>query len=98
MCEEVIKVSTSDLMSLEGVNDRLWAGGRTGMISTYDVASRPWVVTNCWQAHQKLPVLKLLVDPWSIEKLSRLTVYSVGRDERLRFWDGLLGISWIGEL
>ena len=25
-------------------------------------------------------------------------MYSVGRDEKLAFWDGLLGVDWIGEL
>ncbi|OBZ71955.1 Synaptojanin-1 [Grifola frondosa] len=94
-CQEAIKVSASDVLSLEGVNDRLWAGGRKGMIAAYDVVPRPWVMTNCWMAHQKLPVLRLAVDTWSIEKLNRLTVYSIGRDERLRFWDGLLGTDWI---
>ncbi|KAF8147203.1 hypothetical protein B0H34DRAFT_802700 [Crassisporium funariophilum] len=28
--------STSDVLSLEGVNERLWAGSRNGMISAYD--------------------------------------------------------------
>ncbi|KAH9931392.1 DNase I-like protein [Amylocystis lapponica] len=94
-CQEVIKVSTSDVLSLEGVNDRLWAGSRNGMIVAYDVIPQPWVVTNRWMAHQKLPVLRLVVDTWSMEKLGRLTVYSIGRDERLRFWDGLLGTDWV---
>ena len=96
-CQEVVKISNSDVMCLEGVNNRLWAGGRKGMIAAYDVEPRPWVMTNNWVAHQKLPVLKLAIDPWSIEKMGRLAVYSVGRDEKLRFWDGLLGASWIGE-
>lgn len=95
LCEEVVKVSTSDVLSLEGVSDRLWAGGRSGAVSAYDVVPRPWLVTNSWQAHTKLPALKIAVDPWSIEKLGRLTVYSIGRDERLRFWDGLLGMDWV---
>ncbi|KAI0352527.1 DNase I-like protein [Trametes cingulata] len=94
-CVEVVKVSTSDVLSLEGVNDRLWAGSRKGLISAYDVTSKPWTVTNCWEAHDKLPVLRIAVDTWSMEKLDRLVVYSVGRDEQLRFWDGLLGIDWI---
>ncbi len=98
VCQEVIKVSTSDILCLEGVNDRLWAGGRKGNIAAYDVSHKPWVMTNNWQAHQKLPVLKLGVDTWSIEKFGRLQVYSAGRDERIRFWDGLLGIDWIGGL
>lgn len=96
VCQEVVKVSTSDILCLEGVNERLWTGGRKGNIAAYDVSHRPWVMTNNWQAHQKLPVLKLVTDTWSIQKLGRLSVYSVGRDEKIRFWDGLLGIDWIG--
>jgi hypothetical protein len=29
-------VSMSDVLCLEGVNDRLWAGGWSGLISVYD--------------------------------------------------------------
>ncbi|KIK91255.1 hypothetical protein PAXRUDRAFT_13877 [Paxillus rubicundulus Ve08.2h10] len=94
-CLDVIKVSTSDVLCLEGVNDRLWAGGRKGMISAYDVSVRPWIVTNCWDAHGGLPVLRIFVDPYAIEKLERLSVVSVGRDEQMRFWDGLLGADWV---
>lgn len=95
--EEVVKVSTSDILCLEGINDRLWAGGRKGAITAFDVSSKPWVMTNNWQAHQGLPVMKLVVDTWSIEKLGKLAVYSIGRDERIRFWDGLLGVDWIDQ-
>ncbi|KAI0092892.1 DNase I-like protein [Irpex rosettiformis] len=97
VCQEVIKVSTSDILCLEGVNNRLWAGGRKGNISAYDVSHRPWVMTNHWQAHRKLPVLRLVADTWSIEKYGRLGVYSAGRDEKIRFWDGLLGMDWIDQ-
>ncbi|KAH8105418.1 Endonuclease/exonuclease/phosphatase [Cristinia sonorae] len=96
-CEEVVKVSASDVLCLEGVNNRLWAGGRQGTIAAYDVAPRPWVMTNCWMAHQKLTVQSMTVDPWSMEKVERLCVYSIGRDERLYFWDGLLGVDWIDQ-
>ncbi|KAG0697115.1 Endonuclease/exonuclease/phosphatase [Suillus ampliporus] len=95
-CTDVVKVSSSDVLSLEGVGTRLWAGGRTGVICAYDVASRPWVVTNAWNAHAGLPVMRIFVDPWSIEKEQKLNVVSVGRDEQMRFWDGLLGTDWIG--
>ncbi|EKM58956.1 uncharacterized protein PHACADRAFT_249089 [Phanerochaete carnosa HHB-10118-sp] len=96
-CDEVVKVSTSDILSLEGVNDRLWAGARNGMIAAFDVTLKPWVMTNRWMAHQGLPVLRLAIDTWSIQKLGKLAVYSVGRDERIRFWDGLLGADWIDQ-
>lgn len=95
-CLEVMKVSASDVLSLEGVGERLWAGGRKGMISAYDVVPRPWLVTNAWNAHSDLPVLRIATDPYSIEKLGRLCVVSVGRDEQLRLWDGLLSLDWIG--
>lgn len=95
-CLEVVKVSTTDVLCLEGVNDRLWVGSRNGMISAYEVAARPWVVTNSWSAHPGLPVLKLAVDVFGVDE-GRLNVVSAGRDETLRFWDGLLGSNWIGE-
>ena len=97
VCVEVIKVSASDIVSLEGVNDRLWAGGRNGMIAAYDVVPRPWVMTNNWIAHAGLPLVDIKADPYSIDKLGRLCVISIGRDERIKFWDGMLGADWMGE-
>lgn len=96
-CIEVVKVSTSDVLCLEGVYDRLWAGSRNGTVVAYDIESKPWVVTNSWVAHEG-PVNELFVDPYSVEKCGQLTVVTVGRDEKARFWDGLLGLDWIGEL
>ncbi|KAJ7476908.1 Endonuclease/exonuclease/phosphatase [Mycena galericulata] len=94
-CVEVVRVSTSDVLCLVGVNNRLWAGGRNGMISAYDVSVKPWLVTNCWMAHPKLPVNELAVDHYGIEKTGRLCVFSVGRDEQVRLWDGLLASDWV---
>lgn len=96
-CVEVVKVSTSDVLCLEGVNDRLWAGGRKGTISAYDVGVKPWIVTNCWDAHGGLPVSRLFVDPFTILEMEKLIVVSTGRDEQIRFWDGLLGADRIGK-
>lgn len=95
-CLEVMRVSNSDVLCLEGVNNRLWAGGRNGMISAYDVSLKPWAITNAWMAHPDLSVLRLGVDHYGIEKTGRLCVFSVGRDEQLKLWDGLLGSDWIG--
>lgn len=95
-CTDVVKVSVSDVLSLEGVGERIWAGGRMGAITVYDVSSQPWNITNCWNAHPGGPVQKLFADPYSIEKLGRLSVVSIGRDEQLRLWDGLLASDWIG--
>ncbi|THG99615.1 hypothetical protein EW145_g7230, partial [Phellinidium pouzarii] len=96
-CVEVVKVSASDVLCMAGVGSRLWAGNRKGVITAYDVEQRPWVMTNNWQAHAGLPVQKLFVDPYSIEKCGKLIVRSIGRDEQARFWDGLLGVDWIDQ-
>lgn len=74
MCVQIIKISVSDVLSLEGVVDKLWMGSRKGMVTAYDVETRPWTVTNAWQAHDNLPVLKLFVDPFSIELVSACVV------------------------
>ncbi|KAJ3966605.1 Endonuclease/exonuclease/phosphatase [Lentinula raphanica] len=93
-CIEVMKVASTDVTSLEGINDRLWAGGRNGMITVYDITPRPWIATNSWAAHPGLPVLHLSADPFGISKYRRLGVVSVGRDEHVGLWDGLLALDW----
>ena len=95
-CVDVVKVSMSDILCLAGVNDRLWGGSRAGHISAYDTSQKPWVTTNSWVAHKDVPVTQLSVDPWSISSVGKLCAVSVGRDEKMRFWDGLLAVSWIG--
>lgn len=95
-CVDVVKASTSDILCLAGVNDRLWGGSRAGQISAYDTSQKPWVMTNSWVAHKDVPVARLFVDPWSITSVGKLCAVSVGRDEKMRFWDGLLAVSWIG--
>jgi hypothetical protein len=50
-CVQVLKISASDILSLEGVGERLWAGNRKGLIHVYDVTQRPWLSTNVWIAH-----------------------------------------------
>lgn len=101
VCEEVMRISNSDVLCLAGVNDRLWVGWRNGTIAAYSVESRPWVMTNNWVAHWNsqsvLPLQKIAVDPYSIDKLGRLCVYSVGRDDHVKCWDGLLGEDWQGD-
>ncbi|KAF7984888.1 hypothetical protein HWV62_10883 [Athelia sp. TMB] len=94
-CTEVVKVAANGIVSLEGVADRIWAGGRMGAITVYDVSSQPWTVTNQWTAHKQAPTSHLFVDPHSIEKLGRLSVVSIGKDQQLRLWDGFLSSDWI---
>ncbi|WVQ99909.1 hypothetical protein IAU59_007052 [Kwoniella sp. CBS 9459] len=93
-CTQVLKISTTDILALEGVGDRLWAGNRKGQISVYDVEERPWLTINVWTGHVDHPVQLLLVDPFSIEHSGRYTCWSFARDS-LRAWDGLLSVDWI---
>ncbi|EJD42447.1 DNase I-like protein [Auricularia subglabra TFB-10046 SS5] len=95
VCVQTLKIGAGDVLALQGVGARLWAGGRSGVISAYDVSVRPWRATNAWKAHGELPVLKMGVDVVGITKAGRVGVWSVGRDESVRFWDGLLGGEWI---
>lgn len=50
-CIQVLKISSTDILSLEGVGERLWAGNRQGQIHVYDIRDKPWQTTNIWNAH-----------------------------------------------
>ncbi|GJJ07860.1 hypothetical protein Clacol_002066 [Clathrus columnatus] len=111
-CVHTLKITSSDILALEGVVDKLWSGSRNGVINTYDVdtktpdqadvsedVKKPWRLTNSWQAYSEFPVSRIFVDPYSIAKAQALHVVSIARGGQLRFWDGLLGTDWIeGEL
>lgn len=51
VCQQVIKISASDILALEGCGERLWAGNRKGQIWVYDVSQKPWQASNIWMAH-----------------------------------------------
>ncbi|KAG9019079.1 hypothetical protein FRB90_006602 [Tulasnella sp. 427] len=105
-CVQILKIATTDVVCLEGVHARLWAGSRSGFIIAYDMEHRPWQATNVWKHggyigsdvegdRKGLPVLRLLVDYADLEKNERLTVVSDGTDEVLRFWDAFLSSDWM---
>ncbi|QRW16208.1 endonuclease/exonuclease/phosphatase family protein [Rhizoctonia solani] len=97
-CVQVVKLSASSVITMEGVGSRLWLGTRSGTITVCEVREdSPWMVTNQWQAHGDSPVAHIAVDPYSISKVGKLVVYSVGRDDRMLFWDGLVGDNWIDD-
>ena len=93
-CKQVIKISSTDILALEGVGERLWAGNRKGHIHVYDIAELPWETTNIWAAHEDSPVYNLIYDPWSIEHSGRFAVFSTTLNA-VRAWDGLLSVDWI---
>ena len=93
-CLGVINLSGYKINSLAGVGRQLWAGYNTGRICVYDMTQMPWAVKKDWQAHDN-PVVKLIADPASVYRLERYQVVSLGADNMLRSWDGLLQDDWL---
>ena len=94
-CLGIVNVSVYKINFLAGAGNYLWAGYNTGMIYVYDTQSRPWKVKKDWHAHDN-PVASILVDRSSIWKLGRLQVASLGNDNTIRMWDGMLEEDWLG--
>lgn len=94
-CLGVTSISMYRITTLAGVCGNLWAGFSTGMVYVYDTTQKPWVVKKDWHAHHD-PVTKLVADPSSCWTLERTQVVSLGQDNTLRIWDGMLQDDWIG--
>ncbi|WYZ38573.1 hypothetical protein EsH8_III_000487 [Colletotrichum jinshuiense] len=93
-CLGIVNLSSWKINSLVGVGDHLWAGFNTGKVCVYDMDSTPWTVKKDWQAHDKNPVVKLHYDISSCYRMDRHQVISLGADNMLRVWDGLLQDDW----
>lgn len=92
----VVNVSTWKINSLSGVGSNLWAAYNLGKICVYDVDQSPWVVLKEWQAHDN-PVVKMKADSSSAYHIDRVNVLSLGADNKIRIWDGLLQEDWSEE-
>ncbi|KAI1469999.1 DNase I-like protein [Daldinia caldariorum] len=88
-CLSVLNVSSYKINSLAGVGGYMWAGFNNGKICVYDVTETPWVLKKDWQAHDN-PVIKMIADSASIYKLDRFQVVTLGADNTIKCWDGLL--------
>ncbi|ROW09119.1 hypothetical protein VPNG_05705 [Cytospora leucostoma] len=93
-CLEVLNVSTFKINSLQGTCGDIWAGYSNGRMCVYDVSQSPWAIKKEWQAH-KDPVLKLIADRSSSYKVERHQVLSLGGDNAIRVWDGMLQEDWL---
>ena len=93
-CLGIINVSLYKINSLSGVGDHLWAGFNTGMLYVYDTTSNPWKVKKDWHAHDD-PVVSISGDRSSVWKMDRLQVASLGVDNCIRIWDGMLQDDWL---
>lgn len=94
-CLGVINVSVYKISSLAGAGSYLWAGYNTGMIHVYDTQTQPWTTKKDWLAHAN-PVANILVDSSSVWRSGLIRVASIGRDNAVRLWDGLLEDDWLG--
>jgi endonuclease/exonuclease/phosphatase family metal-dependent hydrolase len=95
-CLGLVSASTHKINSLTGVGKQIWAGYNNGRIAVYDIAQSPWVLKKEWQAHDN-PVMRLITDRASAYKLDRLHVASLGADNMIRVWDGMLQDDWLEE-
>lgn len=95
-CLGVLNITTFKINSLQGVCGHIWAGYSNGRMCVYDVSSSPWVLKKEWQAHDN-PIIKVLADRSSCYKLDRHQVLSLGADNMIRSWDGMLQEDWMDE-
>ncbi|RKF58960.1 putative inositol polyphosphate 5-phosphatase C9G1.10c [Erysiphe neolycopersici] len=93
-CLNIVSISVYKITALASTAGNLWAGFSTGVIFIYDVEASPWIVKKDWSAHQG-PIIKLISDPSSCWSLKRAQVVTLGQDNMLRIWDGLLEDDYI---
>ncbi|KAI5780779.1 Endonuclease/exonuclease/phosphatase, partial [Geopyxis carbonaria] len=93
-CIDVVSVSLYKINSMTGVGDHLWAGFKTGMVYVYDVRPKPWRALKDWQCSDG-PIMQVVADRTSIWKNGRLQVVSLGADNVIRVWDGMLEEDWL---
>ncbi|KAJ6070913.1 hypothetical protein N7467_012232 [Penicillium canescens] len=93
-CLAVVNVSVYKINCLGFVGDYLWAAYKTGMIYVYDVSTNPWTVKKDWRAHDS-PVSGFVLDTSSVWTMNRLQVTSLGTDNCIRLWDGMLEDDWL---
>lgn len=93
-CVGVIKASDYKINAIAFVGENLWTAYKTGKIYVYDTSCTPWKVKKDWRAHDG-PTASMLLDPSSIWTLNRLQVASLGHDNCIRLWDGMLEEDWL---
>lgn len=93
-CLKVLNISSWKINGMAGVGHDVWAAFNTGKICVYDTSSEPWIVKKEWQAHDH-SVFKLAMDPSSAYQMDRLQVLSLGADNKVKIWDGMLQDTWL---
>lgn len=93
-CLGIFNVSTHKINSLAAVGRDVWAAFNTGRICVYDTSKSPWAVKKEWLAHDN-PAIKLIADASSAYQIDQMQVISLGADNMIRVWDGLLQDDWL---
>lgn len=93
-CIEVVSVSLYKINSMTGVGDYLWAGFKTGMVYVYDTRVKPWRALKDWQCSGG-PINEVIADRTSVWKNGRLQVVTLGADNIIRTWDGMMQDDWL---
>ncbi|EFX04276.1 inositol polyphosphate phosphatase [Grosmannia clavigera kw1407] len=99
-CVSMVSLGSYKVNTLQGAGSYIWAGFNTGRMCVYNPgrsSAEPWAVKKEWQAHET-PVVKLLADRASAFRTGQLQVVSLGADNLLRIWDGLLQDDWTEEM
>ncbi|KAF5974899.1 inositol polyphosphate 5-phosphatase [Fusarium coicis] len=88
-CVMMMNISTWKINALASAGNYIWAAYNTGKICVYDVEEAPWVILKEWQGHEN-PIVKMAADPSCSYFLDRQQVISLGADNKIKAWDGLL--------
>ncbi|KAJ4024494.1 hypothetical protein NW752_003063 [Fusarium irregulare] len=88
-CTTMLNISTWKINSLTSAGNYIWAAYNTGKICVYDVEEAPWVILKEWQGHEN-PIVKMSADPSCAYFMDRQQVISLGGDNKIKAWDGLL--------
>ncbi|CAK7216392.1 hypothetical protein SBRCBS47491_002809 [Sporothrix bragantina] len=95
-CLGMVSLGSYKVNTLSSAGPYIWAGFNTGHLCVYDTASNPWMVKKDWAAHDN-PVVRLVSDRASAYRTGQLQIVSLGADNMLRVWDGLLQDDWLEE-
>ncbi|KAJ5050942.1 uncharacterized protein L3040_002809 [Drepanopeziza brunnea f. sp. 'multigermtubi'] len=93
-CLGILTISPYKITALAGAGPYLWAGFSTGAIYVYDTKPSTWIVKKDWSGHQS-QVVNLITDQRSCWTADRVQVVSLGQDNIIQLWDGLLEDDWI---
>lgn len=94
---ESISLAINKISSLAGVGSHLWIGTHSGTIYVADVSVKPWRIVKEWKAHETS--VRAIVSNeksfFSSPHMSHMPVISVGSEQGMLIWDGLLKTDWI---